>query len=128
MELREEYNLLVETVKKYYREAKRKITIEEMAARLGYTRTYMSGLIGGSKELTTKHLEDFRLRFREELSGVIPEPGDKMNPERSLLVALLDEVATMKSEKEGISYAEAKNQLKKKASLILQNLDSWLPE
>lgn len=55
-------------------------------------------------------------------------PGDKRNPDRALLTAILDEVTIMKSKNEGISYADAKAQIKKKASLILESLDSWLTE
>lgn len=129
MNLKEEYNSLVETVKMSVKKSGGKITNEEIAARLSISRTYLSGLLGGSKEVTKKHIDDFKSHFRDEIKGVyIPQIDDNLNPERALMLALLQDYAEWKAEVTGVSFEDVKKGVQKKANLILDDLYSWLPE
>lgn len=60
--------------------------------------------------------------------ATIGEPGNKMNPERALVLAMLDDYAEYKSMKEDVPYDTVKGEIQRKARLILKDLDSWLPE
>lgn len=129
MKLKEEFNLLVNTVKNVYRGGGQRITNEAIGKKMGLSRSYFSGLLGGSEEVKQKHIDDFKAHFSQELKNAyIPQIQDKVNPERALLLAMVQDYAEWKAQATGQSFQEVKAELKKKANLILSDLQSWLPE
>lgn len=130
MNCKEEYRNLVERVKRAAKLKGEKLRNEDIATRLGITRTYLSDLVGvPGKEVTNKHIEDFKAHFRQELSGAYtPKINDEMNPERALYLAMLQDYTEWKAEVTGQPFETVKAGLKKKASLILTDLHSWLPD
>lgn len=125
MKLTEEYNRLVKSVKDSVKAKGGKITNEQLAKKVGLTRTYFSSLLGGSEAVKEKHIEDFKAHFRDELRGIEkPAPaGDKLNRERALIKVLLHEVARLKSKDEKIPFAQALEELKQSTNLVLDDLD-----
>ncbi|SHL87600.1 helix-turn-helix domain-containing protein [Chitinophaga sp. CF418] len=113
-----------------------KLSQEQLAAELGVDRTNVSmwETDKAKPQLTslkalTKFFNVGAAYFLDETDpAAIPPPGDKMNPIMAMVATLLDEVAIMKAEKLGISVRDAKLLIKQKSSLILDNLDSWLPD
>lgn len=114
-----------------------KLSQEELAEALKVDRTNVSMWETGKAKPQASSISALARFFKVSASYFLDEnekithpskPGDSRNPDRALLTAILDEVTIMKSKNEGISYADAKAQIKKKASLILESLDSWLTE
>lgn len=129
MKLRDEFVQLVKIAKASAKASGRRLTNEMIGEKLSVGGTYISGLIGGSKEVTRKHVEDFKPHFRSELlSAGLPPPNDPMNAERALMLAMLDDYAEWKAKKEGVSYKMVKEQIRSKAETYLAGLESWLPE
>jgi len=125
MNLKEEYNSLVKTVKNAVKLAGGKITNEEMAERLNISRTYLSGLLGGSKEITKKHIDDFKSHFRDELAGIIRPsgPGDVVNRERALIKVLMDRVAKLEAERLGMPVESVLVELEKDTMIAWRDLE-----
>jgi transcriptional regulator with XRE-family HTH domain len=125
MNLKEEYNSLVKTVKNTVKERGGKITNEEMAERLNISRTYLSGLLGGSKEVTKKHIDDFKSHYRDELAGVIrpSEAGDAVNRERALIKVLLHRVAKLEAERLGMPVETVLAELEKDTMIAWRDLE-----
>lgn len=69
MDLKETYQNLVQRIQNYHRGNGKKISKELIAQKLGLTRTYFSGLLGGSAEIKQFHIDDLKLKFRDELEG-----------------------------------------------------------
>lgn len=130
MNLKEQFRALVESVKKRAKERGDKIRNEEIASRLGITRTYLSDLLGEpGKEVSAKHVEDFKAHFREELHGAMLTPKDKkITPERALVLAMLQDYAEWKAAETGQTFDQVKDGIKKKASLILSDPEDWMRE
>lgn len=125
MNLNEEFALLVKKAKDNYKKAKRKLTNEEIGGRLGVGGTYVSGMIGGSKKVTRKHINDFEAHFKSELNGVVAPapPGDPLNRERAMLKVLWQEVAKLKAEKLGVSVDAILDELDRDTILTSRNLE-----
>src|SRR5687767_3079643 len=125
MKLFEEYSNLVKTIKSKTKQGGGKITNEEIAKRLGLTRTYFSTLLNGTVPVKEKHIEDLKAHFQEVFSEVEKPalPGDKINRERAIIKVLMHEVAILKADKEGITFAEALAKLKQSTSLVLDDLE-----
>lgn len=125
MNLKEEYNSLVKTVKTSVKKAGGKITNEEMAERLNISRTYLSGLLGGSKEVTKKHIDDFKSHYRDELGGIVKpsEPGDSVNRERALIKVLMHRVAKLEAERLGMPVELVLAELEKDTMLAWRDLE-----
>lgn len=129
MDFKKELKRLVEIVKSYSREQGRKVTNEELATRLGYTRSYFSTLLGESGKVYKEHVDNFTAHFQKELSGAAGiTAGDPMNPEKALFFAFLLDYAEWKAEKTGRSLIEVKREITKRGHQILHGFDSWLPE
>ena len=77
MNLKEQYNYLVDSVQIFYKKKGEKKTKEEIASLLNLTRTYFSALLGGSAEVKQYHIDDLKLKFKEELEGGKHPPGDE---------------------------------------------------
>ncbi|MVT39747.1 hypothetical protein GO495_04060 [Chitinophaga oryziterrae] len=99
MKLKEEYNDLVKSVKTNAKASGNKINNEDIAKRLGLTRTYFSGLLGGSVAVKEKHIEDFKAHFSKELSTDIKpaDAGDPLNRERAIMKTLLHRFAKLEA-------------------------------
>lgn len=129
MNLKEEFVLLVKTAKNNVRKRGGRLTNAQIGEKLSVGGTYISGLLGGSKEVTKKHLQDFKSHFgRELLESTGIAPGDKLNPERAIMLALLEDYAEWKADCTDQSFDEVKASIKKRGGRILGGLDSWLPE
>ncbi|ASZ14539.1 hypothetical protein KTO58_01130 [Chitinophaga pendula] len=119
-------NELVNTVKAWAKSQGQRLTVDDIAGRMHITRTYLSGLLGGSKEVTKKHVLDFRSHFKQELllaAGI--ESNDKISRERALLLALVHDYTERMALLEGVSEETVKSRIKAKSRLILDDFDSW---
>lgn len=126
MKHKEDFKKLVETVKNRAKENGKRLLNEEIAGRLGISRTYLSDLIGvPGKDVTLKHIEDFRAHFREELTGVIKpsEAGDVINRERALIKVLMHRVAKLEAERLGISMNDVLDELEKDTMIAWRDLE-----
>jgi transcriptional regulator with XRE-family HTH domain len=125
MKLSDEYSLLVKSIKNKVKERGERITNEEIAKRLGLTRTYFSSLLNETTPIKAKHIEDLKAHFQMDLSSIDkPAPaGDKLNRERAIIKVLIHEVARLKAKDEGITFDEALSKLKQSTSLVLDDLD-----
>lgn len=89
----------------------------------------ISGIIKTGSNVFVLHcsrlVENWLLTGQGEMlkKEVRPKIGDVLNPERTLLVALLDDYSEWKAGQTGQTYKAVKANLKKKASLILSGLD-----
>lgn len=102
------------------------LTQEGIAGRIKYSREYLSQAKKTNPEGLYALLEE---HFKSELAaGYEPPIDDKLNPERALMLALLQDYAEWKAEATGVSFQDVKGELTKKAHLILDDLHSWLPE
>jgi hypothetical protein len=88
MEYKKEFIQLVELVKKNAKEEGVRLRNEDIAIRMDKTRTYLSDLLSvPGKQVTKKHIDDFRIRFADELKGIFKPsaPDNEMNRERAML-------------------------------------------
>ncbi|SEW21109.1 hypothetical protein SAMN05428988_3173 [Chitinophaga sp. YR573] len=99
MKLIEEYNHLVKSVKATAKASGNKINNEDISKRLGFTRTYFSGLLGGSVAIKEKHIKDFKAHFSKELSADIkPAPaGNPLDRAEATIKALLHRFAKLEA-------------------------------
>lgn len=103
-----------------------KLTQEGIASRIKYSREYLSQAKKTNPEGLYSLLEE---HFKAELAGVYtPQINDKLNPERALLLAMIEDYAEWKAEATGVPYEDVKKGLQRKANLILTDLHSWMPE
>lgn len=72
MNFKETYQTLVQKIQNHYKENGKKITKEQIAQKLGISRTYFSALNGGSEEVKQYHIDDLRLKFKDILEGNTP--------------------------------------------------------
>lgn len=102
---------------------------KEIADRIGKNPSYLSRMINGKAEESKTVLSMLLMEFKEDIvGGAEPAVGDIMNPERAILLSLLEDYAEWKAESTGVTFEEVKNKLKKRGARILGHLDSWLPE
>ncbi|GAA3925492.1 hypothetical protein GO495_04045 [Chitinophaga oryziterrae] len=125
MKLKEEYNRLVKSVKANAKESGNKIKNEEIAKRLGFTKSYFSELLKGSLAVKEEHIEGFKAYFSKELSGdVKPAPAwDSMNRERALIKVLLHEVAKLKSAATGAAIEVVLAEFEKDTRDVMNELN-----
>lgn len=100
MEYKKQFIELVEQVKKNAKAEGIKLKHEDIAARMDKTRTYLSDLLGiPGKQVTKKHIDDFKLRFADELKGVFKPSaaGDYNNRERGMLKAYRLRIAKLEA-------------------------------
>lgn len=130
MELKEQFNELVKSVKIKAKEKGKKITNEEIADKMSIGRTYLSGLLGGSKEVTKKHIEDFKSHFQNELQGIEkPAPaGDKLNRERAIIKVLMHRVAKLEAERLGMPVKDVLAELEKDTMIAWSDLEKGRDE
>lgn len=127
MNSKEEFDLLIKSIKSGALKKGMKITNKEIAERLGYTPQYFNTLTGNSGKVTSDHINTVKAIFKEELAQIAAPPGDQLNPERALMFALLEDYVSWKAAATGQAYDDIKNQIKKRGKQILDGLDSWLP-
>lgn len=128
MNVKEEFDFLIKTIKNTSLKRGVKLTNRDIAAKLGYNADYFNTLTGKSGRVTNDHLETVKAVFKESLAAAAGmSRGDKFNPERALILALLQDYAEWKAEQTGQSFEVVKTALRKKAEMILDDLDSWLP-
>lgn len=125
MELQKEFVLLVKSAKENYKKAGRRLTNEEIGDRLSIGGTYVSGMMGGSKKVTQKHIEDFKSHFKQELNGLVKPapPGDPINRERAMIKVLYQEVAKLKADKLGVSVKEILDEFDRDTMIGLRDLE-----
>lgn len=129
MKHKEEYKKLVEIVKNRAKENGKKIRNEDIATKLGISRTYLSDLIGlPGKDVTPKHIEDFKAHFREELSGAAESnkpalPGDSGNRERALIKVLMHRVAKLEADRLGMPVEAVLAELEKDTMIAWRDLE-----
>jgi len=125
MDFKKELKSLVETVKNNYKKAGKKITNEEIAARLGYNRSYFSTLTTGSVKVEKEHIDNFKAHFQSELAGVIKpsRPGDKSNRERAMIRVIWQRVAKQEALRLGVSVKEALDGMEDDTMIALSDLE-----
>lgn len=100
MEYKKQFIELVNQVKKNAKAEGVKLNNQDIAARMDKTRTYLSDLLSiPGKEVTQKHINDFKLRFADELKSIFkPSPqGDLFNRERGMLKAYRLRIAKLEA-------------------------------
>jgi len=124
MDSKKEYIKLVGTVKNLAKARGERLTNEEIANRLGYNRSYFSTLMGSAGKVEKSHIEDFKLRFQNELAGVIkPVEGDSVNRERALIKVLMHRVAKLEAERLGIPVELVLAELEKDTMIAWRDLE-----
>ena len=129
MDFKEEFKLLVKTIKSVALSEGGQLKNVDIAGRLNYNPDYFNTLTGKSGKVTEDHINAIKLEFRNELlqaTGV--QPGSKQNPERAIMLALLEDYAEWKAACTNQTYDEVKASIKKRGDRILGGLDSWLPD
>jgi hypothetical protein len=129
MDFKTELQGLVKLVKDYAKKQGRPLKNEDMAKRMGVSRTYFSDLMGAHAEVTQKHIALFKEEFRQEIDEITRQGVDKRrNPERSMLLAFLVDYCESEAKKEGLTPAEVRARIKKRADLISGGLEfeDWL--
>lgn len=127
MDYKEELKRLIQIVKEKAKEGGERIKSEDIASRLGYERPYLSQLIGPRGVVNESHILLFKTKFSNELGDLsdLAKTGDKRNPERALIMALLDDYCAWKGAQTGAGFDQVKSEVQRKAELILKGLDSW---
>lgn len=119
MNLKKEYQSLVESVRSIYLAKGKRLKNDDFANKLKYNKSYFGTLVGESGKVTPTHITEFKMAFHDELNGIEkPEAGDPINEDRALIKALFYEIAKMKAEKEGISFDAAVEEIKKNTNLV----------
>lgn len=129
MDFKTELKSLVKLVKNNAKKSGEPLKNEQIATKLGISRTHLSDLLGTYGEVTEKHIALFKEKFRQEMSEVTRQNIDKRrNPERSMLLALLVDYCENEAKKEGLTTAEVRARIKQRADLISGGLefDEWL--
>lgn len=131
MDFKTELQSLVKLVKDSAKQKGTPLKNEEIAKRMGISRTYFSDLLGANAEVNEKHIALFKEKFRQELDNVARQGSAKRrNPERAMLLALLVDYCENEAKKEGLTTAQIRARIKKRADLISGGLEfeDWLSE
>ncbi|WP_343692793.1 hypothetical protein [Chitinophaga sp.] len=123
MNLKEEYRLLVKTIKAKRKEEGKTHKNIDIAPLLGYNSDYFATLTGNSGKVTEEHILKLKEVFKNELIEKPAPAGDKLNRERAIIKVLLHEVARLKAKDEGISFEKALEAIKRSTNLVLDDLD-----
>lgn len=98
---------------------------DEFADLLGVSKRTVAYWERGEKTPQPKMLRKIdELLVNPRKEGVI-KPGEKINTERALVLALLDDYLDWKSKETGGDYKALKAAVFEKANLILRGLDKW---
>lgn len=124
MNFKEELKSLVDKVKGTAKAAGIKLTNEEIAKRMGYTRTHFSTLVSGPAKVEKDLVDTFRERFRAELDGVYKPsaPGEELNRERAIIKMLFHRVAKLEAERLGIPVEKALEEMERDTRIALRDL------
>ena len=131
MELKKELKDLVKLVKDQAKANGEMLRHEDIANRLGVSRTYFSDLLGANAEVTEKHVALFKEKFKQELNAVTRQASDKRrNPERAMLIALLLDYCEKEAAIEGTTPSEIRSRIKQRADLMISGLEfeQWFSE
>ena len=129
MNLREELRLLVKMIKDNSKANGAPLRNLDIAERLNYNKDYFATLTGNTGTVTEDHIRDIKKEFKAELENLSrSKPGEPINPPMALMLAMLDDYAHWKAEKEGIDFLVVKREIQKKANLISAGLEGWLPQ
>jgi len=127
MKNKEQLQKLVETAKINAKVGGVKLRNEDIAKRMGITRTYLSDLLGEpGKDVTSKHVEDFKAHFKDELGGIIKPsgPSNELNRERALIRVLMQRVAKLESERLGIPVEKVLKELEQDTMIAWKDLEN----
>jgi organic radical activating enzyme len=127
MEYKKEFIQLVELVKKNAKAEGVRLRNEDIATRMDKTRTYLSDLLSTpGKQVTKKHIDDFKLRFAEELKRVFKPsaPADKLNRERAMLKAYRLRIAKLEAIVYNKSLEECLNDLDRDTKTFQDDLEN----
>ncbi|WP_346318222.1 hypothetical protein [Chitinophaga sp. YIM B06452] len=131
MNLKEEFVFLVKKAKENEKKAGRRLTNQQIGEKLNVGGTYISGLLGGSKDVSKKHVEDFKSHFKDQIAGVVPTvpfaADDPENIERAQIVSLQRHLAWIMSEVSSLkgkprSYEDCLTDIEKSTTEELVNL------
>lgn len=131
MDFKTELQSLVKLVKDNAKKNGAPVKNEEIAKRMGVSRTYFSDLLGANAEVTEKHVALFKEKFKQEIGEITRHSADKRrNPERAMLLALLVDYCENEAKKEGLTSAQIRARIKQRADLIAGGLEfeGWLSE
>lgn len=116
MDFKKDYKALVKTIKKSLAEAGKPSRNEDIAAILGYNRSYFSTLLSGNGVVTADHIKALKLNFAEML-GKSTQVKIESTPEHlferiierqaasnAAIKIVLAELAEMKSKASGASF------------------------
>lgn len=127
MEYKKEFIQLVEMVKKNAKADGIRLRNEDIATRMDKTRTYLSDLLSvPGKQVTKKHIDDFKLRFADELKGIFKPspPNDKLNRERAMLKAYRLRIAKLEAIVYNKSLEECLSDLDRDTKTFQDDLES----
>jgi len=125
MDFKKQLQDLVKSVKNASKQNGVTLRNEDIAKRLGVSRTYMSDLLGSNADVTEKNIALFKERFRDELAGIVrpSEPGDQGNRERALIRVLMQRVAKLESERLGIPVELVMKDLEQDTMIAWRDLE-----
>lgn len=131
MDFKSEFKNLVKIVKDVAKLAGEPLRNEDIAKRLGVSRTYLSDLLGAHGEVTEKHIGLFKERFKSELSLAIRHDSDKRaDPLRAMLIAFLVDYTEKEAKREGITPSQLRARIRQRADLIQGGLEfgEWMSD
>jgi len=105
---------------------KANLTQDEFAELMGVSKRTIAYWESGDKKPQPRLLRQAQDILNDHINKKIEKPappGDKLNRERALIKVLIHEVAILKADKEGITFAEALEKLKQSTSLVLDDLE-----
>lgn len=126
MDLLKEYNSIIKNLKISARQAGTKLNNDEIASRLGLSRTYLSALLNGSTPVNKKHVEDLKAHFSAELRGMPNKPalsGDQINRERALIKMLMHRLAKAEAKLYSRPLEDVLQEMEADTTLYLNDLE-----
>lgn len=125
MDFKKELKKLVTIVKDNAKKAGQKVTNEQIAERMGYSRTYFSTLTGKTGKVEKEHIDNFKAHFHLELEGIVKPstPGDALNRERALVKMLYQRVAKLESERLGVPLDKVMDEMERDTMIAWKDLE-----
>lgn len=124
MDFKNELQSLVKSVKEASKKNGVSLKNEDIAKRLGISRTYLSDLLGRNGEVTEKNIILFKEKFKVELGVIKPsEAGDMINRERALIKVLMHRVAKLEAERLGMTVQAVLDELEKDTMIAWKDLE-----
>lgn len=125
MDRKDELKKLIEIVKESSRVSGKKLKRDDIAERLGYEGVYLSQLIGPKGVVKESHILVFKELFKAELEAAgIPMPGDPLNEERALVLAIFDDYSESMAAIQKVEKDVVEKRVRNKANLILTGLNN----